>query len=57
MLKSSVRTDEIFVMKIEEWTQVIIKVIMMERGMRGNSHVPCGVGEKSEIISKVYLSL
>jgi len=32
-------------------------MIMMERGMRGNSHVPCGVGEKPEIISKVYLSL
>ena len=29
----------------------------MERGMRGNPHVPCGVGEKPEIISKVYLSL
>lgn len=29
----------------------------MERGMRGNLHVPCGVGEKLEIGSKVYLSL
>lgn len=29
----------------------------MERGMRGNSHVPCEVGEKPEIRSKVYLSL
>lgn len=29
----------------------------MERGMRGNSHVPCGVGEKPETGSKVYLSL
>ena len=25
--------------------------------MRGNSHVRCGVGEKTEIISKSYLSL
>ena len=29
----------------------------MERGMRGNLHVSCGVGEKPEIGSKVYLSL
>ena len=29
----------------------------MERGMRGNLHVPCGVGEKPEMGSKVYLSL
>lgn len=29
----------------------------MERGMRGNPHVPCGVGEKPEMRSKVYLSL
>lgn len=30
---------------------------MMERGMRGNFHVPCGGGEKMEIISKSYLFL
>ena len=29
----------------------------MERRMRGNSHVRCGVGENLEIISKGYLSL
>ncbi|WP_353093673.1 3'-5' exonuclease [Tissierella praeacuta] len=29
----------------------------MERRMRGNSHVRCGAGEKSEIVSKIYLSL
>ena len=29
----------------------------MERGMRGNPHVPCGVGEKPEMRSKAYLSL
>ena len=29
----------------------------MERRMRGNSHVRCGVGEKVEIISNPYLSL
>ena len=29
----------------------------MERGMRGNSHVPCGAGEKLEITSKTYLLL
>lgn len=29
---------------------------MMERRMRGNSHVRCGVGEKVEITSKSYLS-
>ena len=28
----------------------------MERRMRGNSHVRCGVGEKMEITSKSYLS-
>ena len=28
-----------------------------ERGMRGNPHVPCGVGEKPEMRSKAYLSL
>ncbi|WP_429163391.1 phage major capsid protein, partial [Desulfitispora alkaliphila] len=30
---------------------------LMERRMRGNSHVRCGTGEKVEIISKPYLSL
>lgn len=30
---------------------------MLERRMRGNSHVRCEVGEKSEISSKIYLSL
>ena len=30
---------------------------MMERRMRGNSHVRCEVGENPEIISKGYLSL
>lgn len=29
----------------------------MERGMRGNLHVPCGVGEKPEAGPRVYLSL
>jgi hypothetical protein len=29
----------------------------MERRMRGNSHVRCGVGENPEITSKDYLSL
>ena len=29
----------------------------MERGMMGNYHVPCGVGEKLEITSNVYLLL
>lgn len=29
---------------------------LMERRMRGNSHVRCGVGEKPEIASKAYLS-
>lgn len=29
----------------------------MERRMRGNSHVRCGVGENPEIVSKGYLSL
>ena len=29
----------------------------MERRMRGNSHVRCGAGEKTEITSKSYLSL
>lgn len=29
----------------------------MERRMRGNSHVRCGVGENLEIRSKDYLSL
>lgn len=29
----------------------------MERRMRGNSHVRCGAGEKTESISKSYLSL
>ena len=29
----------------------------MERRMRGNSHVRCGVGEKAAITSKPYLSL
>jgi hypothetical protein len=27
----------------------------MERGMMGNYHVPCGVGEKLEITSNAYL--
>ena len=27
----------------------------MERGMMGNCHVPCGAGEKLEMISKAYL--
>ena len=30
---------------------------MMERRMRGNSHVRCGAGENLEIVSKDYLSL
>nr|DAL26737.1 MAG TPA_asm: hypothetical protein [Caudoviricetes sp.] len=30
---------------------------MMERRMRGNSHVRCEVGENLEITSKDYLSL
>lgn len=30
---------------------------MRERRVRGNSHARCGVGEKSEITSKTYLSL
>ena len=29
----------------------------MERGMMGNYHVPCGVGEKLEITSNAYLLL
>ena len=29
----------------------------MERGMLGNWHVPCGVGEKLEITSNAYLLL
>jgi len=29
----------------------------MERGMRGNLHVPCGAGEKLEITSNAYLLL
>ncbi len=29
----------------------------MKRGMTGNCHVPCGVGEKLEITSKAYLLL
>jgi hypothetical protein len=29
----------------------------MERGMTGNCHVPCGVGEKLEITSNAYLLL
>lgn len=29
----------------------------MERGMPGNWHVPCGVGEKLEITSNAYLLL
>lgn len=29
----------------------------MERCMKGNFHVQCGVGEKVEIISNPYLSL
>jgi hypothetical protein len=27
----------------------------MERGMKGNFHVPCGAGEKLEITSNAYL--
>ena len=29
----------------------------MERRVRGNPHARCGVGEKTEITSKSYLSL
>lgn len=59
MLKSSVRTGEVFVMKMEEWAQVAVakKAAAMERRVRGNLHARCGAGEKPEIFAKVYLSL
>lgn len=47
-------------MKLEEQALVIKyeqAYLMMERRMKGNFHVRCGVGENLEITSKDYLSL
>lgn len=44
-------------MKTEEWPLVNYSLeLLMERRMRGNSHVRCERGENSEITSKNYLS-
>lgn len=57
MLKCEGRTSEVFVMKTEEWPLVnYFLELLMERRMRGNSHVRCERGENSEITSKNYLS-
>lgn len=57
MLKCEGRTNEVFVMKTEGWPLVNYSLeLLMERRMRGNSHVRCEWGENSEIASKNYLS-